>query len=472
MNSQQAELYQRIQAFNLDDLGDDLSFSKRLARENGWSAKYSQEAIAEYKKFAFLAVVMETATPSEQVDQVWHLHLTYTHSYWLDFCPHVLQKTLHHNPTKGGSVEGQKYDSCYKNTLLNYQKFFGVTPSEDFWSSPQIRFGKDLQWQKVNTRSHWILPKPQLRWQIPINSRLAVMIVAFALALVIMTSQPVLGAIVSNPFNLNGGEFLWFYAIALAVTGLVGWVLRHGLKYLASQRGNINQVDLNAYEVAYLVAGTKRVVMVAIASLIERGYLELIPKTQKLAVKTPLPSSCPPIEAAVVTLARNTVSIKQIDSSTLVQTSVGVICQRLQQQGLIPVGGQMKWVCLLPSLLMGAVLSLGAIRIAIGIGRGKPVGFLMVLCIIAVVLLLKFLDRPWRTQFGDRYLASLTSRYTSQKNTAIDFSCALFGLGAISGANFIELRQVLSPPHSSGGGGGSSGGDGGCGGGCGGCGGG
>ncbi len=90
MNSQQAELYQRIQAFNLDDLGDDLSFSKRLARENGWSAKYSQEAIAEYKKFAFLAVVMETATPSEQVDQVWHLHLTYTHSYWLDFCPSTL----------------------------------------------------------------------------------------------------------------------------------------------------------------------------------------------------------------------------------------------------------------------------------------------------------------------------------------------------------------------------------------------
>lgn len=50
MNVQQAELYQRIQAFSLDDSDAHLSFSKRLARDNAWSAEYTQRVIDEYKK--------------------------------------------------------------------------------------------------------------------------------------------------------------------------------------------------------------------------------------------------------------------------------------------------------------------------------------------------------------------------------------------------------------------------------------
>jgi hypothetical protein len=80
---QQIKLYQRIQAFPLAQLNNQLSFSKRLARDNGWSSGYAQRVIEEYKKFAFLAVAAgHPVTPSDQVDQVWHLHLTYTRSYW------------------------------------------------------------------------------------------------------------------------------------------------------------------------------------------------------------------------------------------------------------------------------------------------------------------------------------------------------------------------------------------------------
>jgi hypothetical protein len=81
MNAQQIDLYERIQAFSLDQPDDGLSFSRRLARDNGWSLEYAQRVIEEYKKFAFLAVVAgHPVTPSDQVDQVWHLHLTYTRS--------------------------------------------------------------------------------------------------------------------------------------------------------------------------------------------------------------------------------------------------------------------------------------------------------------------------------------------------------------------------------------------------------
>jgi hypothetical protein len=36
MNTEQAALYQRIQAFSLDQVDAQLSFSKRLAQENGF----------------------------------------------------------------------------------------------------------------------------------------------------------------------------------------------------------------------------------------------------------------------------------------------------------------------------------------------------------------------------------------------------------------------------------------------------
>lgn len=102
INSQQSEIYQRIQAFSLDAVDAHLPFSKRLARDNGWTIEYSQRVIDEYKKFIFLAIVAgHPVTPSDQVDQVWHLHLLYTRSYWEDFCLNVLPTQLHHSPTQG-----------------------------------------------------------------------------------------------------------------------------------------------------------------------------------------------------------------------------------------------------------------------------------------------------------------------------------------------------------------------------------
>ena len=71
---QKFALYQRLQGFSLVEPDSQLSFSQRLARDNGWSLSYAQRAIAEYKKFAFLSVVAgHPVTPSDQIDRVWHL---------------------------------------------------------------------------------------------------------------------------------------------------------------------------------------------------------------------------------------------------------------------------------------------------------------------------------------------------------------------------------------------------------------
>ena len=99
-----------VEEFSLDEPGAPYSFSARLARENRWSVGYARRVIEEYKRFALLAVASEhQVTPSEQVDQAWHLHLTYTESYWERFCGGVLGRPLHHQPTRGGDGEPAKF---------------------------------------------------------------------------------------------------------------------------------------------------------------------------------------------------------------------------------------------------------------------------------------------------------------------------------------------------------------------------
>ena len=164
MTAEQAELYERIQAFSLDKPDAQLSFSNRLARDNGWPLQYARQAIEEYKKFAFLAVVAgHPVTPSDQVDQVWHLHLTYTRSYWEEFCSQVLRTPLHHDPTLGGEAENQKFDDWYSKTLESYEQFFEVKPPLEIWSTLEDRFGRDLQFVRINAQQNWVLPKLQVQ---------------------------------------------------------------------------------------------------------------------------------------------------------------------------------------------------------------------------------------------------------------------------------------------------------------------
>jgi hypothetical protein len=76
-------LWERIETFSFDVGPTAYSFWARLASENGWSMSFAARAISEYRRFLYLAVVAgHQVSPSDDVDQVWHLHLLYTESYW------------------------------------------------------------------------------------------------------------------------------------------------------------------------------------------------------------------------------------------------------------------------------------------------------------------------------------------------------------------------------------------------------
>ena len=82
MNATQKTLYDRLLAFQFDPPGVELTFERRLSRENGWSREYARRVVDEYRRFVLLAMEAgHVVTPSEEVDQAWHLHLIYTRSY-------------------------------------------------------------------------------------------------------------------------------------------------------------------------------------------------------------------------------------------------------------------------------------------------------------------------------------------------------------------------------------------------------
>jgi len=160
--SEHSALWQRILGFSLDQAGSELPFSRRVARENGWSTDYTQRVIEEYKRFAFLATVAgHWVTPSDPVDQVWHLHLTYSRSYWEDFCPNVLGRALHHEPTWGGRAEQQRFTGWYQQTLDSYERLLGHPAPSDIWPHPAIRFGEAQDFVRINKACYWLILKPQ-----------------------------------------------------------------------------------------------------------------------------------------------------------------------------------------------------------------------------------------------------------------------------------------------------------------------
>lgn len=159
-------VWQKLKDFRVDEPGLPLSFVKRLARENRWSLHYTERVFDEYKRFIFLAVAAgHRVTPSDEVDQAWHLHLAYTESYWTELCGNLLGQPLHHGPTKGGQQEDDKFFDCYNRTLESYEHFFGQKPPADIWPSPEQRFDQKLRFARLNTGDYWLLKKPDLNFK-------------------------------------------------------------------------------------------------------------------------------------------------------------------------------------------------------------------------------------------------------------------------------------------------------------------
>lgn len=160
MSAVASDLWQRLAAYEIGPSTASLTFAQRLARENRWSSAFAERVIREYKRFCYLAVTAgHEVTPSDAVDQAWHLHLTYSRDYWERFCPEVLGTSLHHGPTAGGTVERRRYYDQYAATLKSYEETFAEPPPPDIWREAKRRFAIDPKAFRVNPQDVMVLSR-------------------------------------------------------------------------------------------------------------------------------------------------------------------------------------------------------------------------------------------------------------------------------------------------------------------------
>jgi hypothetical protein len=131
-----SELYSALLNFQFEP-----DFYNRLLRETGWSTDLADRAILEYRRFIYLHMKAgHQIVPSTRVDQVWHEHLLFTHSYWDELCDQVLHYPMHHHPGSSVGSDREFFMYHYQETLNSYQRIFGAAPSSDIWLSPDLQF--------------------------------------------------------------------------------------------------------------------------------------------------------------------------------------------------------------------------------------------------------------------------------------------------------------------------------------------
>ncbi|HZG47655.1 MAG TPA: hypothetical protein VEZ41_15510 [Allosphingosinicella sp.] len=136
-------LWLSLAEMRVEPPGAALTFTARLARDQRWSRRHAEAVMEEYRRFIFLAATgSRPVTPSRDVDEAWHLHLTYSRHYWDELCGRILGRPLHHDPTEGGAAQQAHFFDQYAATLARYEAVFGEPPRPDIWPSPAIRFGR------------------------------------------------------------------------------------------------------------------------------------------------------------------------------------------------------------------------------------------------------------------------------------------------------------------------------------------
>ena len=143
------------------------SFYKLLSKKENWKMDFTIEAVAEYKKFMYLATY-SAVTPSIAIDEVWHLHIQHT-SIYEEFCHGIFDQDFgHHNPELIKPENGiSSYYNQYYDTLERYYWEFGCHPPRNVWfyeleQGTQVKSGGRVSplsteswWRTI---SHWLSP--------------------------------------------------------------------------------------------------------------------------------------------------------------------------------------------------------------------------------------------------------------------------------------------------------------------------
>ena len=443
MLEKQLQLYQRICAYELDDPSHEFGFLAHLMGANGWSRSFALRAIEEYRKFVFLALVADhPVTPSDQVDQVWHLHLLCSDAYWNDFCPRVLGRPLHHHPAKGGQAERDRFHEQYRATIRSYGQHFGEPPA-DLWPPADVRFGRDLQMQRGPIRRPFRLWRGwrswrRWRWSVPMDGMMIGLgVIGSALASAAAGAR-------SDPPPESGEPLLGFLAMPIVyITSLaISYIFAcRFLRPLLLQPSSLSRTpQLDDDHLAYLSFGPTRVLELGLASLVQQGVLRADPNSRELVLIGPMDEAMPGIAQQVLTVYRQLASngltaVAYAEIANLCHYNFNSQREFLQSKKLLLMG-LAKTVNQL-SLLISPLLILFVFA---GLFKPNIPSLLDFLLPCFLGFCLGIMQLSGRTIWGD----SVLDRYHSASTHADRLQrIALLGPAAMTSGRLDDLRSLM-----------------------------
>ena len=464
-------LWSAIQQFPLDDPNAEITFSRKLSAKQNWSPTFTERVIEEYRKFIFLCCISpKGASPSQVVDEAWHLHLTYTKSYWIDLCKNTLSKEIHHHPSLGGDEEDHKHIEWYKDTLALYQSVFESPPPDDIWPLP---------------KEHLLIPEPA--WHIR-SEMIALIIMSL---LVPLTVSAYLFKKLS-PYSLDGPRFLIFFPL-LAISCIIGYFIFQEERTRTLKNLVLEYFPSNAtvFQLAQFLFGKHRAVQAAIVDLIRRNLLGLTTDKKFILHQNwynNTPDEQNPLIAGFIGEKDNCVSYDMIACNW-----------HNEQASQHPALQQLYWFAWQEESILAKYHILiipfvtGVMRLFQGLANGKPVSLLIIEMMVFIAIVLIIRETTSRKMVVFKYAEELANRQNDQSliyadnivwqfalkgNRAIEwFSDGLVLAGIFTAypvINHLRTFEANGSCSSCGGGSGGCGGGGcgggGCGGGCGGCG--
>lgn len=437
--SLQTPRWQRLQ----DYFDERPQFVDRLMSRLGWSRARSMRALAEYQRFCWLAAEAgHVVSPSEIVDQVWHLHLQHTRDYWQHFCPQILGRELHHDPAEPGLAGRERHAAQYAGTLASYRRYFGI-PDPAFW--PTLH--------RQPRRWNW----SGLSWR-PIAGQAGLLVLL------------VIPAAMAAPLDWSGPRAPALF-VALALLSVpVALGLRRRARGATVAAGQPLPPTLH---LAYLAGGAERCMDAAVAELLSCGILRLNENG----------GLWPDAAAVEVEMQREVplalpVPLRRVVEAIRGETRPGMRVVRRLNAALEPIPGEMQrdgllldaraaWRTRLLSALVPAVLLvLGVAQLRGAQAGGWSVAILAFTCILLALFIMVLLrKRPHRSRLGDALLAQTRGRYRQPQRpptpgAKTGVAVALFGTAVLAGtayARYHELRREADALRGGGGGGGCGG---------------
>ena len=134
--SDRSALRAALSHMRIEEPGTGRRFEAVLAERNGWTPDFAERVADEYCGFLYLAATAGfEVTPSQAVDQAWHLHLEWPH-YRDVLCRQLIGRPIEHRPGTGEPEDEARCLRQYEETLALYEREFGKPPPPDIWPRP------------------------------------------------------------------------------------------------------------------------------------------------------------------------------------------------------------------------------------------------------------------------------------------------------------------------------------------------